>query len=65
MLWFLLWLVLVLAAAIFFAYLGRHLWRKAKALTAELGAASDRLGEIAAAMNEPGSGPHARSSHLR
>ena len=65
MLWFLLWLVLVLGAAAFFAYLGRHLWRKAKALTAELGAASDRLGEIAAAISEPSSPPHTRASDLR
>jgi hypothetical protein len=64
-LWFLLWLVLVLLAAAFFAYLGRDLWRKAKALTAELGAASDRLGEIAAAINEPGSRPHASSPDQR
>lgn len=65
MLWFLLWLVLILLAAAFFAYLGRHLWRKAKDLTAELGAASDRLGEIAAALSEPGSRPRASSSDLR
>lgn len=65
MLWFLLWLVLVLLAAAFLGYLGRHLWRKAKALTAELGAASDRLGEIAAALSEPGSRPHSSSSDLR
>ena len=65
MLWFLLWFVLVLLAAVFFAYLGRHLWRKAKALTAELGAASDRFGEIAALMSESSSPPHARSSDRR
>ena len=65
MLWFLLWLVLVLVAAAFLAYLGRHVWRKAKALTAELGAASDRLGEIAAAISEPSSPPHTRASDLR
>ena len=65
MLWFLLWLVLVLVAAAFLAYLGRHVWRKAKALTAELGAASDRLGEIAAAISESSSPPHTRSSDLR
>jgi hypothetical protein len=64
-LWFLLWLVLVFGAAGFFAYLGRHLWRKAKALTAELGAASDRLGAIAAAMSESSSPPHTLSSDLR
>jgi threonine/homoserine/homoserine lactone efflux protein len=64
-LWFLLWLVLVLAAAAFLAYLGRHLWRKAKALTTELGAASDRLGEIAAVISESSSPPSTRWSDLR
>jgi hypothetical protein len=64
-LWFLLWLVLVLAAALFFAYLGRHLWRKAKALTAELGAASDRLGEIAAVIGDSSSPPPTRSPDRR
>jgi hypothetical protein len=64
-LWFLLWLVLVLAAAAFFAYLGRHLWRKAKAMTAELGAASHRLGKIANAISESSSPPHPRPSDLR
>ena len=65
MLWFLLWLVLVLAAAAFFAYLGRHLWRKAKAMTAELGAASARLGEIAAVISESSPPPPARSTDQR
>ena len=52
MLWFLLWAVLVVAAAAFLSYLARTLYRKAKALTREVAAASDRLGEITAAMTE-------------
>jgi hypothetical protein len=64
-LWFLLWLVLIVAAAAFFAYLGRDLYRKAKALTAELAAASDRLAEITDAMTESIAPPGTRSSDHR
>jgi hypothetical protein len=64
-LWFLLWLALIVAAAAFFTYLGRHLYRKAKALTAELAAASDRLAEITDAMTESSSPPSTHSSDLR
>jgi hypothetical protein len=49
-LWFLLWFVLVVAAVGVLTVLGVHLYRQAKALTAELAAASDRLGEIGAAI---------------
>jgi hypothetical protein len=64
-LWFLLWLVLVVAAAAFLGSLARTLYRKAKALAREAAAASDRLGEITAAMTES-SGPwDTRSSDLR
>jgi hypothetical protein len=42
-LWVLVWVLLVLGAALVFFLLGRRLWRQAKALTAELGAATDRL----------------------
>ena len=59
MLWFLLWFVLVAVAIGVFAYLGRRLWRQAKALTRELGEASDRLAEISAAMTDLPP-PHAR-----
>jgi hypothetical protein len=58
-LWFLLWLVLVAAAVGLLAYLGVRLWRQAKALTSELSVASDRLGEIAAAMGEAAPPPTA------
>lgn len=65
MLWFLLWLVLVVAAVAILGYLARTLYHKARALTREAAAASDRLGEITAAMTES-SGPwDARSSGLR
>ena len=46
MLWVLVWLVLLLAAAGAFFLLGRHLWRTARALTRELGVATDRLTEV-------------------
>ena len=52
MLWFLLWFVLVVAAAAFLGYLARNLYRKAKVLMREAAAASDRLGEITAAMDQ-------------
>jgi hypothetical protein len=45
-LWVLVWVVLVLAAAGVFFLLGRDLWRKARALTRELGVATDRLSEV-------------------
>jgi hypothetical protein len=41
--WVLLWAVLLLGAALVFFLLGRRLWRQAKALTVELGTATDRL----------------------
>jgi hypothetical protein len=44
--WFLVWVVLVLAAAGVFFLLGRDLWRKARALTRELSVATDRLNEV-------------------
>ncbi|MEP6759927.1 MAG: hypothetical protein ABJA93_00995 [Sporichthyaceae bacterium] len=65
MLWFLLWFVLVLAAAAILAYLGRHLYRKAKALTAELGAATDRLAEITDALTQSSAPPRTGSADLR
>lgn len=65
MLWFLLWFVLVVAAAAFLGYLARHLYRKAKALTREAAAASDRMGEITAAMTESSAPRDSRSSDLR
>jgi hypothetical protein len=49
-LWFLLWFILIAAAVGVLAVLGLHLYRQAKALTAELSAASDRLGQISAAI---------------
>jgi hypothetical protein len=55
-LWVLVWLVLVLAAAGIFFLLGRDLWRKARALTRELGVATDRLTQVTdrlAELSEP------------
>ena len=51
MLWFLLWFVLVVAATAFLGYLARNLYRQGKALMREAADASDRLGEITAAMD--------------
>jgi hypothetical protein len=44
--WVLVWLVLVLAAAAVLGLLGRDLWRRFRLLLRELGAATDRLSEI-------------------
>lgn len=64
MLWFLLWFVLVVAAAAFLGYLARNLYRQAKLLMREAAAASDRLGEITAAM-EQSTAPRDSRSDLR
>jgi hypothetical protein len=48
--WVLLWVVLVLAAAGGLGLIGRSLWRKAKALTAELTQAGDRLSAVTASL---------------
>jgi uncharacterized membrane protein (DUF4010 family) len=50
-LWFLLWFVLVVAATAFLGYLARNVYRQGKALMREAAAASDRMGEITAAMD--------------
>ena len=46
MLWVLVWVLLVLGAALLFFLVGRRLWRQAKALTGELGTATERLTEL-------------------
>lgn len=48
MLWFTVWTLLVLSTLAGAFFTGRDLWRKAKALLAELG----RAGEVAAALSE-------------
>jgi hypothetical protein len=63
-LWFLLWFVLVVGAAAFLGYLARNLYRQAKALMSEAAAASDRLGEITAAMDQAAA-PRTGRSDLR
>ena len=50
--WVVLWLVLVLGAGVVFGLLGRMLWKKAKALIAEIGTASERLTAVLAALND-------------
>ena len=64
MLWFLLWFVLVVAAAAFLGYLARNLYRQAKALMRDAAAATDRLGEITAAMDQS-TAPRDSRSDLR
>jgi len=63
-LWFLLWFVLVVAAAAFLGSLARNLYRRAKAVMREAAAAADRLGAITAAMDES-TAPRDTRSELR
>ena len=65
MLWFLLWFVLVVAAATVLGLLVRNVYRKAKAVMREAAAASDRLGEITAAMDQPSAPRDTHRSDLR
>jgi hypothetical protein len=51
-LWALLWIVLGLGAVLVLFLVGRRLWRKAQALISEMGTASERLGAVAAALEE-------------
>ena len=57
MLWVLVWVLLVLGAALVFFLLGRRLWRQGKALTAELGTATDRLAALTDRLAELDSAP--------
>jgi hypothetical protein len=50
--WVVLWVVLVLGAGVVFALLGRMLWKKAKALIAEIGTSSERLTAVLAQLND-------------
>jgi hypothetical protein len=61
MVWFGIWVLLVLAALGVFFLLGRDLWRKAKALTRELGVATDRLSAVSDQLADI-SGPDPRGS---
>jgi hypothetical protein len=59
-LWFLLWFILLAAAAAVLAVLGLRLYRQAKAFSAELSAASYRLTQAAGALSDaPPPGPAA------
>jgi hypothetical protein len=51
-LWALLWFVLLLSTGLVLGLLGRMLWRKAKALTREIGEASERLTGVLASLND-------------
>jgi hypothetical protein len=48
--WVLLWVVLVLVAAVVLGLLGWTLWRKARALTTEIAEASTRLAAVSDAL---------------
>jgi hypothetical protein len=50
--WVLLWAVLLLGAGLVLGLLGRMLWRKAKALTREVGEATEGLTAVLAALND-------------
>ena len=50
--WILLWVVLVLGAGVVLGLLGLSLWRKAKALTSEIGETTERLTAVLAALND-------------
>ena len=51
MFWIVLWLALMLGALVFWAVLGRRLWRKTRALGSELNAASAQLDALTAALD--------------
>jgi hypothetical protein len=63
-LWVLLWVLLVLGAALVFFLLGRRLWRQVKALTAELSTATDRLTELTDRLAELETAPVAGPESL-
>jgi hypothetical protein len=48
--WVALWVLLLVAAVAVFAFLGLRLFRQVKAVTRELGAASERLSGISAQL---------------
>jgi hypothetical protein len=59
-LWVLVWVLLVLGAALLFFLLGRRLWRQARALSAELGTATERLTELTDRLEALDGAPVAR-----
>jgi hypothetical protein len=50
--WVLIWVVLLLGAGLVLGLLSRVLWQKAKALTTEIGAASEGLTAVLASLND-------------
>ena len=61
MLWVLVWVLLVLGAALVFFLLGRRLWRQVKALSAELSTATERLTVLTDRLAELDTAPAARA----
>ena len=59
MIWVLVWVVLVLAAATVLGLLGRDLWRRLRLLLRELAAATDRLSELTDRLNDLENARHA------
>lgn len=52
MIWVLVWTVLLLAAAALLCLLCLRLWRQSRSLVSELGAATDRVAEVADRLAE-------------
>jgi ketopantoate reductase len=52
LLWVLLWVVLILGAGAVLGLLGWRLWQKLRALTTEVGEASERLTAVLASLND-------------
>jgi hypothetical protein len=50
--WVVLWVVLALGAGAVLGLLARMLWKKAKALIAEIGTSSERLTAVLAQLND-------------
>lgn len=68
LLWALLWFLLLLGAGLVLGLVARVLWRKAKALTQEIGEASERLTAVLATLNDvadPAGDPPPRSAAPR
>jgi hypothetical protein len=55
--WTLIWVLLLLGAAVVFFLIGRSLWRKAKVLLTELSTAAERLGAVSDGLAELADSP--------
>ena len=65
MIWVLVWAVLAIGATVVLGLLGLRLWRQAKALTRELGAASERLAEVSTQLAELAAAAEHAADHPR